>query len=466
MRLPEKVEALLRRIRLEMAAPPHRVSVRSVETSYADLERREIVLAEGQLAELEWVYRHEIVHLDKFPRTLARQLYWEAKIMNRLYPSARAFFLKKRQLAMNIAEDALVDYSLRKYRDAVRHIREYVENLSRVLRKDPPPHELSRMIVAGKVSNIVFQKLLEEEDVVELGVKATLWLMRHREYSMPLDARGRPSQRDYEEAAGELIREGEELTSLYELARDDGVSFDLDRAALIALVKSYDWYMSVLKKRGSFKSAKSRQAAWLPGDDYSKLDVNGSLTVFPRLIPGLTTVKREPRGLEGREEPLGFRDVALLVDESGSMRDKEKAVRRIGVNLLAYLNRRRIQYQIVSFGHTSRVEVGLGYDYTAGVNYFLKYSGWQNSTNLAPALGLIRGRELLAYILTDSEIHDLREVEKYSSTLREVVLVVVNQCRESIGKFAKAFKGVRVRGYYVPPSRAEDFIVVELGSLN
>lgn len=469
MQFHQKIAEKLRKIRLEVFPPPHKVKIdKRAITSYADLERRIIGLAEKQLEKIEWVYRHEILHLDKYPRTIARDLYWAAKISNRLSGYEREFFKKRRSEVMNIAEDAVIDYRLARYVDAYRLIRKYVEELPASVRKDPPPHEHARMIAVGEAWYPKLREYLEKEDVVSIGVMAVEWLMRHPSFKCPLDLRGKPSSEDYEQAAGELIVEGEDISPLEEFAKDEGVDWSFEKAALYALVKSYDWYLSVSKAREIHKSSRARQTVWNPGDDVQKLDVNGSLTAFPKIIPGLTAVKREARNVEGYEVPTGFKDVAILVDESGSMMgaNKTRAVKKVGVSLLGYMNRRRIQFQIISFGQFATVRVPIGFNYIEGVEYFLKrYSGYQNTTEITPALPLLMGRQLLVYVISDAEIFDLHNVKLREDVISEVVLVLINYTKEC-EEFVQAFGKVPVRGYWVDPDKVDSFIIRELGRLS
>ena len=470
MRIPQKIALKLRKIRFEMLPPPHKVKIdKKAETSYADLKRRIVGLAQRHLNAVEWIYRHELLHLDRYPRTFAKELYWSAKIYNRLHPNIRDFFKRRRSDVMNMAEDAVIDYRIgREYRDALNQIEKYLKGLNDEVLSDPPPHEMARLIVARRINDRLFERLLEEEDIVQLGVLAAEWLYRHRQNHPSRDVCGKPTREDYEEAAGELIAEGEDIEPIDEFARENGVNWRFDRAALIALVKSYDWYLSASKALEIHKGSRARQTVWNPGDDVQKLDVNGSLTVFPKVIPGLTAVKREPRNVEGYEVPTGFKDIAILVDESGSMRDagKTRAVRKVGVSLLAYMNRRRIQFMIVGFGQYATVRVPLGFNYIEGVRYFaLKYRGWQETTEIAPALPLLNGRRLLVYVISDAEIFDLHKVQLRENIISEVVLVLINYTKDC-GEFVKAFGKVPVRGYWVNPSKVDSFIVQELGRLS
>lgn len=463
MRIPRELEDKLRLIRLEMKPTPHSVKVRRCRTSYADVQNREVVLAEKQLREVEWIYRHEVFHLDKYPRTLGRELYWASKIANRLSNYEASFFRKRRSEIMNMAEDAVIDYSLgRTYSDALSLIKKHAKTFDPD--DDLPPYEAARLIAAGRHRDAQLEEMLESGDVVGVGVLTVRWLMRHPNQKIPRDLREKPNKSDFEEAAADLIREGEDLYSLQEFAQDEGVDWDFERAAALALVRSYDWYLSASRNRAYSKAGRAMQTVWSPGDSPERLDFYGSLTAFPKIIPGLTALKREAKQLPGFQEPLGFKDVALLVDESGSMRGLEAAVRRVGISILSLLNRRRVQYQIVSFGSSARVEVPLGFDYAAGVRYFTMYRGFGFTTNMAPALAKLKGRDLLVYVISDAEIYDLDRVAEYKHALTEVVLVLISENR-IYEHFARALDGVRVRGYWLSPEKVDAFIVDELGQL-
>ena len=196
--------------------------------------------------------------------------------------------------------------------------------------------------------------------------------------------------------------------------------------------------------------------------------MNGSLTAFPKIIPGLTAVKREARNVEGYQVPTGFKDVAILVDESGSMMgaNKTRAVKKVGVSLLGFMNRRRIQFQIIGFGQFATVRVPIGFNYIEGVEYFVKrYSGYQNTTEITPALPLLKGRRLLVYVISDAEIFDLHNVKLREDVISEVVLVLINYTKEC-EEFVQAFGKVPVRGYWVDPDKVESFIIRELGRLS
>ncbi|RLE80744.1 MAG: hypothetical protein DRJ52_05680 [Thermoprotei archaeon] len=458
------LEGKLAEIRAEMGAPPHVLEVKKTLTSYADLEERKVVLAESQLNMVEWVYRHELLHLKKWPRTPAKDLYWQAKVLSRLWGGfARELFLRKRREVMNIVYDALIDYSLRKYPAAVSEIRKYAEKLRGL--PDLPPHEKARLLAAGLNEDRELRRELEEEDVVTLGVRATWWLLEHPEYSPEPDMRIEHTRRDFEEAAAEAIAEGdpETLGALKKIAEEEEIEFSEDRSALAALAKVYEWYLSVEESGRSGRGGRGTLALWSPGDDPSLLDMYTSLMCAPVAVLGLTTVKRSVRRERGTE-PRGFRDVAILVDESCSMGtvEKEKAVRRIGVSLLAWLNRHGVQYQIIGFGSRAKTRVPLGFDYIAGVKYFLRYRGYQGNTLLAPAVRLVEGRDLLIYIISDAEIYDLSQLQDIEANLREVVLVLVSKTTGTLESYKRALGRITTKIYHVNPSLIDKWIIKEI----
>ena len=467
MQFPKRLKKLVKRIRREMKPTPHRLFIDdNARTSYANLKNREIGLAKRQVGEVSWVYRHEIMHLDEYPRTIARELYWSAKIANSLKGYARRFFTENRSLIMNIVEDALIDYLVgRRFRDARAKMKSYIKKYSIHKMIDPPPHEIARMLAAGVMDKHRIKDLIDRGDVLELGVEATYWLLRNRNFEMLLDVFGEASAEDFESAAEELVEEGEDLSPLEEFAEEEGVEVNWDKIALSNLVKSYEWYLSVDKTRKAVKKAGLRQEIWNPGDDIQKLDINSSLSAMPKIIPGITTVKREVRE-EGYTLPVGFKSVAMLVDESGSMEKVEKAVRKAGLSILGFLNRHRIPFQIICFGRRAYERVPYGTEYMKGAWYFLaRYRGWQDDTRFTPALKMIAGRDVLVYVLTDAYIHDFKEVGKYSKRLREVVLVLINRQAGQAREFAFNLGDVPVRAYQVNPDKIENFIVEELGRI-
>ena len=83
---------------------------------------------------------------------------------------------------------------------------------------------------------------------------------------------------------------------------------------------------------------------------------------------------------------------------------------------------------------------------------------------ITPALPLLMGRRLLVYVISDAEIFDLEKVQVREDVISEVVLVLINEGRDC-EEFTKAFGRVPVRGYWVPPSKIDGFIVEELGRI-
>ncbi|MCD6563828.1 MAG: VWA domain-containing protein [Thermoproteales archaeon] len=468
MRLPRKIERILRRIRTQMRPTPHNVVIdERAETSYSDIENRVIGLSKNQLDELDWIYRHEIMHLDKYPRTISNEIIWQVKIANMLSDEDRSLFRKLRHLVINMAEDSVIDYYIGlRYKSARKYIKKYVENLPKEIKSDPPCHEGARMIVAGVADYPILENWLKDKNIIMIGLDAFYWLKKHQEGEYKSDTRGKPSREDYEKAAGQLITEGENIIPLYEFSVDDNVEFDLEKASLIALTKRYEWYISAIMEKERTKGYMSRQGVWIPGDEPSKLNVYASLLQYNKIIPGLTAIKRDTSRIIGWTEPSGYRDVAILVDESGSMRDKEKATRMVGISLLAWFNRWRIQYQIIGFGSSPFLRAALGFDYTGGVRYFsMYYRAWGNDTRLAPALNMLKGRNMLLYVISDAKIYDLNKVAEYKSRIKEVVLVLINKDKK-YREFTKAFKGVTVRGYWLNPEEIDKFIIQELEKLH
>ncbi|RLE58202.1 MAG: hypothetical protein DRJ32_06885, partial [Thermoprotei archaeon] len=64
MQLPEGLGERLLRVRASMNPPPHSVKVGNKRYSYCNLKTREVFLSIDDLNRLEWIYRHEIMHLD------------------------------------------------------------------------------------------------------------------------------------------------------------------------------------------------------------------------------------------------------------------------------------------------------------------------------------------------------------------------------------------------------------------
>lgn len=463
MQVPREV---VEEVRREENPPPHIITVKNIPTSYTDLQKREVVLAEAQLNIVEWVYRHEVKHLSEWPRTIGKMLYHEAKIAASLPPYLREVFKKYRREAMNIVYDSVIDYELAKKSPAARkHIAEYAEKALRHL--DPPPCDLARAVAVGLIKGRVYSeivKVLKKRDLETLGYWTALWLERNRPTGVPLDLAGEPSPEDFEEAYSELVREGEPEAADYlkEVAEEEGVRFSEDRAALRALVKAYDWYLEHEKKQSSFRRAAARLDRWVPGDSPSKLDYYASLSQSPLLVPGLTTVKRDSRRLEGLEEPFSYKAVAIVLDDSGSMGYlyKAKAARKAAVSILALLNRKRVPFQLIFFGVRAKT-VARGFDYVKAVKALLRYYPNQNDTRLAPALELLQGKDLLVYIITDAEIHDYAEVANYRGRIKEVVLVIINQGTEKLEEFTQAL-GVPTVVYHLPPSKADEWAVREI----
>ena len=466
MQVPRELEQEIERIRLEMRPPSHSVEVKRVLTSYSDIRRRHIVLAEG--CPVEWDYRHEILHLAEWPRTPAKALKHQAMIgeaLKALWRPLYDTFMEHRAQIMNMVYDSLVDYSLRAYPRALEEIRKYVEELPEDVWRDPPPHELARAVAAGLARNSDFESLLRKRDVVALGVMAADWVRRNGAPPVAFDVKLAYSAEDFEEAAAEVIAEGGDLTVLEDIAEEEGVRFDEEKAALRALVKAYDWYMEAsTRTKKTAKAAKPRSTLWCPGDSPETLNGDEGLEQLPLLLPGITTVRAEARTIEGCSEYTGFKPLTVLLDDSGSMTApplKAKAARRVAVSLLALANKRRVEFELITFGERAE-RVARGTDYTRAVKYLAaEYWPNQGDTRLAPALEAMSLGGTV-YIISDAEIHDLNRVAEHADKVRRAVLVVINENTEVLEVFESRVGTVPVKAYHVPPSLAEEFIVREL----
>ena len=91
-----------------------------------------------------------------------------------------------------------------------------------------------------------------------------------------------------------------------------------------ALIK---WYESISRNLIKFKITEKKYVGsimaypvkWRISDPIEELDLLSSLSIFPKLIPGITTIKWEKEEQYGEEESKIFPDLLIVIDSSGSM---------------------------------------------------------------------------------------------------------------------------------------------------
>jgi len=268
--------------------PPHQVRLSyKVKTAYCDLTTRTITL-NPKSKSLEWDYRHEIEHLNKYPRRLKQEFIHYYKALKLLTNERdRKLFRRLRKAIANIVYDALIDTELiQKYHKVKVQVKEYLKSVVN-------PHILdqARMLaVQGKKDS-----WLDYEHPEVSFVYVSKWLKENLDKldQFKSDYNVGVNEEDIAEAIVDLVdEEGDEGDVVREAERYLGRS--VSRHKLIeALIRSR--FNFIVKATFDFKiiSEASREVydIWRLGEPVDELLVREAVRSYGVVIPSHNTLR-------------------------------------------------------------------------------------------------------------------------------------------------------------------------------
>jgi len=447
--------------------PPHRVRLDAkTPTAYADLKTRTVTL-NPKSRSLEWDYRHEIEHLNKWPRRLKQffiHYYKALKLLSN--PSDRKLFKRLRNTVANLVYDAFIDTELcHRYPEVRRQVKDYLATVTN-------PHildEARALAVKGK------RAFWLHEDSPEYSfVHVFHWVKRN----MPLVSQFKPdftqelSEEDVAEAIVDLIDMGEDEEDVVREAEEFLGKRIKRRLILEALVRSR--FNFAIKATFDFKVAAeaSREvySTWRLGEPIDELEVYETVRSYGVVIPGHNTLKIETvKAVKGKpRRTLGGCNLALVVDSSGSMREFEcwKHARDATLMLLGFAKRYSYPVLLTTFGdgmyYSSR---GWRTDhFKLALEFVEGYYPESSYTNVVPSLQEVlryAKADMTVYVISDMCIDDVADSTKAFRVLAgykpKIVLFLINPEREQVEHICGAVRraGVTtVKGYWVNPKEA------------
>ena len=312
--------------------PPHQVILSTkLQTADCDLKER-IIRLNPRSQYLEWDYRHEIEHLNAYPRTEKEMFKHYFKTLKKLENKEdKRLFKRHFKIIANITYDSYIDYELaQRYENVKRQIEDYVKKLpsfeipcdeARVLAiKNRRPEWLKDDVIETML--YVFQRL--KHKLRQLAPKVCLHIKPQGDV------------RAVAEGIVELLDEGyswddiKETTKEYleDIAGEKVKWNEVIEAYIDALIRSR--FNFAIKATFEPKKAVSQTREvwdiWRLGDPIDELDAYECIRTYGVLVPGCNTLRRTlvptRKGIPKRGR--GGARIAILADCSGSMLDYKR----------------------------------------------------------------------------------------------------------------------------------------------
>ncbi|RLE91052.1 MAG: hypothetical protein DRN04_13705 [Thermoprotei archaeon] len=452
--------------------PPHTLQLNSkVNVPYCDLATRVITLNPLSKS-IEWDYRHEIEHLNKWPRRLKEEFKHYYKALKLLPESDKKFFRKYRYIIANIVYDAFIDYELsQKYPMVKEQIKAYLRasGASNIL------DEARKLAVEGKKA-----KWLNEEKPWLSFIHVFKWIKKHGVPRVRRDYRSPVSPEEVAEAVVELVDEGEDEKRVLEEAErllKKPLPYDKIVEALIKSRFNFAVKM-IFECKIAVKAVRKTYGIWRLGEPVDQLLVRETVRSYGIVIPSHNTLKEVE--VEARKGVLkktrGGARVALVVDSSGSMSDYLTYARDAALMLIGFAKKYEYPVLLVTFNSSVPFSSkGWRKDYFKLAKEFVYAYGAGGNTYITPAL-----REVLryaeenttVYIISDMDIHDIdqaySEFRKLSSFKPKLVLFLISPSLQEVEEVCHVVKqaGVSdVKGYWVNPREAKkltEYVIKEI----
>jgi len=466
--------------------PPHRVILYNGKASSCDIKARTIKL--GLKSEyLEWDYRHEIEHLNKYPRRegIVFKHYFKARkqVIEKYGYDELELFKKNFKEISNITYDAYIDYELaQRYPNVKIEIANYVKKLPS--KAFVYPHEEARKLaVNGVKPKWLTDNIADAMVYVYERIKQLLESKLKLKLKLDINLHG-----NFDEIACgivELLDEGynwsevkQAVKEYYEIIGEECDWSELSEAYIDALIRSRFQFTikATFDTKVAFSEVRECWDTWRLGESIDELEFNESLRSYGMLIPGQNTLKKTTiparRGVLKRH--IGGAHIAILVDCSGSMKEHDKWIyaRDAVLMLIGYAMKYHYNaclsiftdYNVWCHEWTSNY-----YDlarrfirkYNPDKMSFHSYTSITSSLNWLASVGR---RDMTIYLISDMEVEETENVNinvlrKLLNYKPKIVFFLISSDKNSLISLVEEFKEtgfIDVSGYWVNPRSSKN----------
>ena len=465
--------------------PPHQVILTSDETSCCDIKARIVRLALKSKF-LEWDYRHEIEHLNRYPRRegILFKHYFKARriLMEKHEYSELELFKKYFKQIANITYDSYIDYELaQKYPKVKCEIEHYIRNLP--AEALTYPHEEARK----HAINGVKPKWLESDiprTMVYVYERIKSLLKQNLKLKVNLDVELHGDLSEIAFGALELIDEGYSYNEVAAVAEEycevAGRKFDqleFTDKLIDELIRSRFQFTvkATFDTKIAFNEVRECWNTWRLGESIDELEFNESLRSYGILIPGQNTLKKTtiPARRGVLKHRIGGAHIAILADCSGSMKKYDKWIycRDAVLMLIGFALKYRYDvclsiftdYNVWCHEWTSNYyELARKFvkRYNPNKMNFHSYTSITSSLHWLSCIGKIN---MTTYLISDMEVEEIRDIDrdlllKLVNYKPRIVFFLINSNISSLDKLAEKFSNAGlsdIASYWVNPRNAE-----------
>ena len=474
--------------------PPHQVILSpKLQTACCDLRER-LVRLNPRSQYLEWDYRHEIEHLNQWPRTEKEMFKHYVKTKLKLYsPQDRELFKRHFTTIANITYDSYIDYELaQRYDNVHRQMGDYVRKLPSL---EIPCDEARALAIRGKRPRWL-------KDDVTKTMLYVFQRLRHRLQQLPTKVR------IHIKPQGDIRAVAEEMVELL----DEGYPWDwvrgqaeeyfrdvvgkrvrwsqLVEAYVDALIRSrFDFAIKVtFEPKIAISEARETWDIWRLGDPIDELELHECMRTYGVLVPGCNTLRRAlvpaRKGIPKRNR--GGAKIAILADCSGSMLDYRKWVyaRDAVLMLLGFAMHYRYEACLSIFTNCNvwshewtNSHYDLARSFVRRFNPRRMPSHFYTSPvqSLAWLSNMVK-RDMTIYLISDMELAELdkpgeleQALNKMASYNPRLVLFLISRSRRTVDRVAGIARRAGlgdVKGYWVNPLEAKKLIDEVIKEIN
>ena len=474
--------------------PPHQVVLEpKLETADCDLKER-VIRLNSKSQYLEWDYRHEIEHLNAYPRTEKEMFKHYFKALRQLNDgNDRKLFKKYFTIIANITYDSYIDYELAQRYDNVRkQIEDYVRKLPSL---EIPCDEARAFAIRDKKPKWL------KDDVV----KAMLYVFHKLKHRL---RRVTPKLRIHIKPQGDIIAIAEGMVELldegypWEWIKEQAKEYlrdvvgkrvrwsELMEAYVDALIRSrFNFAIKVtFEPKVAVNEARGVWDVWRLGDPIDELELHECIRTYGILVPGCNTLRRSlvptRKGIPKRGR--GGARIAILADCSGSMSEHRKWVyaRDAVLMLLGFAMHYRYEACLSVFTNFNAWSHEWTSDHYSLARSFVRrynpkkmpFHSYTSPIQSLAWLSEIARKGMTVYLISDMELIELskpRELEVAFSDLvpfnPRLVLFLISHSRRTVDKIAKMARRVGlndVKGYWVNPLEAKKLVDEVIKEIN
>ncbi|RLF21477.1 MAG: hypothetical protein DRN15_11130 [Thermoprotei archaeon] len=466
--------------------PPHQVILSpKLQTADCDLRER-LVRLNPRSQYLEWDYRHEIEHLNAYPRTEKKMFKHYFKALRQLNDeNDRKLFKKYFTIVANITYDSYIDYELAQRYDNVR--KQMEDCIKKLPSTDIPCDETRALAIRGRKPKWLKDDIVETMLYVFHKLKHRL---RRLTPKLRIHIKPQGDITAIAEGMVELLDEGYPWEWIKEQAREylrDVVGkqvrwSELMEAYVDALIRSRFNFVIKVTFEPKIATDEVREVwdVWRLGDPIDELEFHECMRTYGILVPGCNTLRRTlvPARKGTPKRGRGGARIAISADCSGSMLDYRK-----------WLYARDAVLMLLGFA--------MRYHYEVCLSIFTNYNVWShewtsNHYNLARSfvrrynpkrmpfhsytspiqslvwLSGIAKRDMTIYLISDMELIELDKPrglgEAFSNLATfnpRLVLFLISHSRRTVDKIAKMARSAGlsdVKGYWINPLEAKRLI--------